>query len=117
MTALAEHKCVPCKGGTPPLSHEEALKLLEQTPGWELKENHIEKTFQFPNFIEGMKFANRITKVIEEQDHHPDLYISWGKVRIEYSTHAIGGLSVNDFIMAAKINEIMEKYGDEAQSI
>ena len=117
MVALAEHQCTPCKGGTAPLSHEEALKLSEQAPGWDIHDDNIEKTFKFTNFVEAMKFANRITKIAEEQNHHPDLHISWGKVRVQYSTHAIGGISVNDFIMAAKINKIMDDYNMQAQSI
>lgn len=113
---LEEQKCVPCEGGIEPLKRDEAENLLKQTPGWEIKDNKIEKTLKFPNFVEAMKFANRITNIAEEENHHPVLHISWGKMRIELSTHAIGGLSINDFVLAAKINQLEEKV-DEAQSI
>ena len=105
---LSEQKCVPCSVGTPPLSREEMLDMAQQTPGWEIMDNKIERTFKFRNFVEAMRFANRITKVAEEENHHPDLHISWGKVRVELSTHSVGGLSTNDFIVAAKINKLSE---------
>ncbi|MCL5103660.1 MAG: 4a-hydroxytetrahydrobiopterin dehydratase [Armatimonadetes bacterium] len=103
---LAGQKCAPCSVETPPLKREEALDLVQQTPGWEILDGKIERTFKFPNFVEAILFANRITTVAEEENHHPDLHISWGKVRVELSTHAIGGLSKNDFIVAAKINKM-----------
>ncbi len=107
---LAQQKCKPCEGGVTPLSRDEAEKLREQTPGWEIKDDStIEKTIKFPNFVEAMKFANRITKLAEEENHHPNLHISWGKMRIELTTHAIGGLSINDFILAAKIDKLQEE--------
>ena len=105
---LAEQKCAPCSVGTHPLSREETLDMAQQTPGWEIMDNKIERTFKFRNFVEAMRFANRITKVAEEENHHPDLHISWGKVRVELSTHSVGGLSTNDFIVAAKINKLSE---------
>lgn len=103
---LAKQKCVPCEGGVAPLSTEEARKLAEQTPGWEVLEGRIVREFRFRNYVEAMDFANRITPIAEAENHHPNLHISWGRVRVELFTHAIGGLSINDFILAAKINEI-----------
>jgi len=103
---LADQKC---ESGVDPLKPEEAAKLGEQTPGWEIAEKSIERTFKFKNFVEAMRFANRITAIAEEENHHPDLHISWGKVIVELSTHSVDGLSINDFIVAAKINRLMEQ--------
>lgn len=111
--ALADQKCVPCKGETPPLSQEEIDKLRNEIPDWEITGDHIEKTYKFPNFVEAMKFANRITNIAQAEDHHPDLHISWGKVRVELTTHAINGLSANDFIVAAKIDRLEDTTGDK----
>ena len=113
---MAEQKCVPCSGDTPALKHEEALRMANEIPGWEIGDGKIERTFKFPNFVEAMRFANKITRIAQEEDHHPELHISWGKVRIELSTHAVGGLSKNDFIVAAKINKLAEAERD-AQAI
>jgi 4a-hydroxytetrahydrobiopterin dehydratase len=104
---LADKKCTPCEGGTEPLSIEQARKLGEQIPGWEIDDKHIEKTFTFENFAQAMEFANKIAKIAEEENHHPELHISWGKVRVELYTHKIGGLSENDFVLAAKINRLI----------
>ncbi len=105
---LAEKRCVSCEGGTEPLSPEEAHELGTQVPDWEIRDGRIERTFGFTNFVEAMDFANRITPLAEQENHHPDLHISWGKVRVELSTHKIGGLSENDFILAAKIDKLAE---------
>lgn len=106
--ALDEQKCVACEGLKSRLSPDEIENMLGQTPGWELGENSIEKTFKLPNFVTAMEFANRITPIAEQENHHPDLRISWGKVRVELSTHSVGGLSTNDFILAAKINRVWD---------
>jgi len=104
---LSERKCEASESMTEPLSQEEIRKMLTQTPGWEVIGNHIEKTFTFPNFVEAMRFANRIADIAEAENHHPDLHISWGKVNVELSTHKVNGLSSNDFIIAAKINRLI----------
>jgi 4a-hydroxytetrahydrobiopterin dehydratase len=106
---LSEKKCISCEGGASPLADDLITELLAQTPGWELSGSQIERTYRFANFVEAMKFANRITGIAEEQNHHPDLHISWGKVRVELSTHSAGGLTTNDFIVAAKINKIWDQ--------
>lgn len=108
-TDSSDKKCIPCEGGVQPLSHDEAQELLKQVPEWELMDSRIERTLKFENFVQAMRFANRITQVAEEENHHPDLHISWGRMRIEFTTHAIGGLSQNDFIMAARINKLVEE--------
>ena len=100
---LAHKKCKPCEGGVPPMSTEQALEYLSQVEGWEYRVNRIQKEFKFKDFREGMEFVNKVAELAEEQGHHPDIYISHNRVRVELWTHAIGGLSENDFIMAAKI--------------
>lgn len=111
--ALADQKCIPCKGDVSPLQQVEIDNLKKEIPDWEIAGDHIEKTFEFSNFVEAMKFANRITIIAQEEDHHPDLHISWGKVRVELTTHAINGLSTNDFIVAAKINKLEREKGEK----
>lgn len=106
--ALAEQKCVPCTVETPPLKRDEAEKLLKETPEWTLKENSIERTFKFKDFREAMRFVNQVADIAEEEGHHPDIYIFYNKVRLELSTHAIGGLSTNDFILAAKTDALLK---------
>jgi len=104
---LAEQRCTACEGGIPPFTHEQAVEYMSRVPGWELPDDlHIERTFRFRNFAEAMAFANRIAEIAEQEKHHPELHISWGRVRVELSTHAVKGLSTNDFILAAKINKL-----------
>ena len=106
---LADKKCVPCEGGTPPLASEEVSKYMEELSGeWTLHDAKvIIRTFVFKNFIEAIDFINKVAEVAESEDHHPDIKLhSYKKVDIELSTHAIGGLSENDFIVAAKIEAI-----------
>lgn len=106
MANLAGGHCVACEAGTPPLSADEARALLGQVPGWELEEGKISRRFRFKDFKGSMEFVNRVAEVAEAEGHHPDLHISWNRVRVELTTHAIKGLSRNDFVMAAKINEM-----------
>ena len=111
MTSLAEKKCVPCEGGDPALSESEARKLLQQVEGWELAQPkggsaRIEKSFKFEGFMPGVDFVNKVARVAEDQGHHPDIFLKWGEVRITLWTHAVKGLSENDFILAAKIDQL-----------
>ncbi len=107
MTELAQKTCVPCRGGTPPLTAQEIKPLADQVPGWEVVENHhLEKSYRFEDFKSALDFVNRVGELAEEQDHHPDLYLAWGKVDITTWTHKIDGLSESDFILAAKINGV-----------
>ena len=105
---LTDKHCVPCEGGTKPLSVQQARELLKQVNGWAPGEDAkwIVKQFKFSDFAEAMNFANKITPVAEREGHHPDVHVSFGKVVVELSTHAIKGLSENDFILAAKIDAI-----------
>ncbi len=108
MTAsLAERKCVPCEGGTPTLTAEQVAPLLSQLDGWKVQDGtSLTKTFAFPDFVKAVDFVNAITPVAEGEGHHPDLTVTWGKVGVSLTTHAIGGLSENDFILAAKIDAL-----------
>ena len=105
---LAQKKCVACEGFETPLNKVEAEVLLRQVPLWILDATatNISKTFTFKDFMAAMRFADAIAEVAEQEGHHPDLTISWGKVGVTLTTHAIKGLSQNDFILAAKIDQI-----------
>jgi len=106
---LAKKKCKPCEGGVPPLTKEAAEVLLKQLkPEWMLIDggNMLANTYTFRDFVETINFVNKIAAVAEEEGHHPDLTISYNNLGVELMTHAIGGLSENDFILAAKIDEI-----------
>lgn len=108
MTDLAQKKCVPCEVGGAPLTLAEAESLRTQTPQWMLdgESKKISRLFSFPDFAQALAFANKIGEIAEAEGHHPDLYVAWGKARVELWTHAVGGLSENDFIMASKIDQI-----------
>jgi 4a-hydroxytetrahydrobiopterin dehydratase len=106
---LADKTCIPCKGGVPPLRGEALNDLRRQLKGeWTVvDEHHLEKEFKFPDFKEALDFTNRVGAVAEEQGHHPDIYLGWGKVRITIWTHKIDGLTESDFVLAAKIQRLM----------
>jgi 4a-hydroxytetrahydrobiopterin dehydratase len=106
--ALTDQKCVPCEGGMMPLTIQEAETLMKEVSGWTLSGDarKISREFKFKDFAGALAFANNVGAIAEDEGHHPDLTVKWGKVGIELSTHAIGGLSVNDFILAAKIDRI-----------
>ena len=107
MTELAQKTCVPCKGGVPPLRGTDLQRLAEQVPRWNVvEEHHIERTFDFSNFREALEFTNRVGELAEEQGHHPDIYLAWGKTAIKIWTHKIDGLTESDFVMAAKIDAL-----------
>lgn len=105
---LLEKKCIPCEGGVPPLTHEQIQPYLVEVPGWEVVENgkKIKKEFRFKDFREAMAFVNRVAELAESESHHPDIAISYNRVGLALWTHAAGGLTENDFILAAKINAI-----------
>jgi 4a-hydroxytetrahydrobiopterin dehydratase len=104
---LSQKHCVPCRGGVPPLSETETASLLEQLGGdWNLAENHhLEKVYTFPDFRSALDFTVRVGAVAEAEGHHPDVHLSWGRVRLEIWTHKINGLTESDFILAAKADE------------
>jgi 4a-hydroxytetrahydrobiopterin dehydratase len=104
--SLTEKKCIPCSGGTPPLTASERETLIKQLSGWEIEtEKKLVKSFSFKDFSEPMKLANKIWAVAELEGHHPDLFVCWGKLKVEIWTHAVGGLTESDFILAAKIDQ------------
>ncbi len=107
--ALADQKCVPCKGGVPPLPRAMAEKLREELdPGWTLTHEgrRVERTFRFPDFAAALAFANTLGQLAEREDHHPDLHIGWGRLTVELWTHKIDGLTESDFYFAAKTDKL-----------
>lgn len=103
---LSQKKCVPCEAGNMPLEESKVNELLKQVTAWNLKEGHLYKKFKFRNFVEAIKFVNSIAEIAENEGHHPDFSVHYNRVEIELFTHAIKGLSENDFIVAAKIDNI-----------
>ena len=108
MTDLATKQCVPCKGGVPPLEGAGLAKLHEQLGNdWRVVEaHHLEKTYRFADFREALAFTNRVGQLAEEQNHHPDIHLAWGRVRLTIWTHKIDGLTESDFVLAAKVDRI-----------
>lgn len=104
--SLAGKKCVPCSGGVEPLKGALLTKLLEQLGnGWEIiDEHHLEKQYKFKDFALALEFVNKVGQLAEQQGHHPDIYLAWGKVKLVLWTHKIDGLHENDFILAAKVD-------------
>ena len=104
---LADKTCVPCRGGVPPLKGSELEKLHRVVPQWSVaNEHHLQREFRFPDFKQALDFVNRVGALAEEQVHHPDILLAWGKAEIMLWTHKIDGLTESDFIMAAKIDRI-----------
>ena len=109
MNELASRDCVPCRGGVPPLQGEAITKLNEQLEGWEVvNEHHLRKEYNFKDFKETQSFVNRVGDLAEEQWHHLDICFGWGKADITIWTHKIDGLTESDFILAAKIDELIK---------
>ncbi|HEY2810425.1 MAG TPA: 4a-hydroxytetrahydrobiopterin dehydratase [Rhabdochlamydiaceae bacterium] len=105
---LSKKSCVPCKGGMPPLKGEELAELHRQLGhGWKVvEEHHLEKEYAFPNFRDALAFTNKVGEIAEREGHHPDILLSYGKVKILLWTHKINGLTESDFILAAKCDTI-----------
>lgn len=103
----AGRRCEPCEGGTPPTTEAQARKELETLPGWALNENGIEKIFQFKNYYQTMAFVNALAWVAHQEDHHPDLQVGYKTCHVRYTTHAIGGLSANDFHCARRLDALL----------
>ena len=107
MSKLADQQCVPCRGGVPPLGPGRIAELIEQIDAWTAeRDHHLTKTFKFADFVSALAFVNRVGAVAEEQNHHPDIYLAWGKVRVDIWTHKIDGLTESDFIFAAKTDAV-----------
>ena len=109
MSELTQKSCVPCQGGVPPLQGEELETLLKELGGdWAVVDgHHLEKTYRFKNFRDAMAFAVKCGMVAEVEAHHPDLYVAWGKVKAIIWTHKIDGLTESDFVLAAKLDELL----------
>jgi 4a-hydroxytetrahydrobiopterin dehydratase len=107
MSDLANKTCVPCRGGVPPLAGEELANLSREVPKWKVVDNHhITRNFEFPDFAKALAFVNKVGAIAEEQGHHPDIFLTWGKADITSWTHKINGLTESDFILAAKIDRL-----------
>ena len=107
MSSLASKQCVPCRGGVPPLTGAEVQALREKLGNdWQvMEEHHLEKSFRFKDFREALDFTVRVGELAEQQGHHPDIYLAWGKVKLTIWTHKIDGLTESDFIFAAKADQ------------
>ncbi len=109
MSALLEKECVPCKGEVPAVKGAELNRLAAELGGnWRVvNEHHLEKEYKFRNFREALDFTNRVGELAESQGHHPDIYLSWGKVKLTVWTHKVDGLTESDFILAAKADKLL----------
>ena len=107
MSDLASKDCVPCRGGVPPLKGAELEALKKQLPGWEVVNgHHLRRRYDFPDFVQALAFVNKVGELAEQQGHHPDILLTWGKAEITTWTHKIDGLTESDFVLAAKIDKI-----------
>ena len=111
MSNLKDKKCVPCEGGVIPFDISEIHKYQKMVDGWDISKDtkgifFLSKKFNFNNFIESQKFVNKVGEISENEGHHPDILFGWGYAEIKITTHAIEGLSENDFILAAKIDQL-----------
>jgi 4a-hydroxytetrahydrobiopterin dehydratase len=108
-STLARKRCVPCDGNTPTLGPEEVTRLSAEVPGWRVEEGRrLGRAIRFKDFAGPMRLANRIATVADAEGHHPDLHVHWGRLEIEITTHAVKGLTENDFILAAKIDQLLQ---------
>ena len=106
---LTQKHCIPCEGGTPPLADEKEEELHQQISDWLILRDgthRLRKQFKFKDFKQALAFVNQVAEVAEVEGHHPDIYVYYNKVQLDLFTHAVGGLSENDFIMAAKVNSL-----------
>ena len=106
MTDLAARKCKPCEGNVAPYDAAQAKEMLRQLKGWILEDGRLVKLYPFRNYHETMAFVNALAWISHREDHHPDLQVGYNQCKVTYSTHAIGGLSENDFICAAKADAL-----------
>jgi len=112
MIKLFEKKCIPCEGNIPSFDYSTIIRYLKKVDGWEVKQNdqnkyYLEKNFKFKNFLTSQNFVNLVGDIAEKEGHHPDINFGWGYAKIKIYTHAINGLIENDFILAAKIDKIV----------
>ena len=108
--SLSDKHCVPCRGGVPALQGEELDRLKQQLPDWQVVDgHHLQRSFTFPDFVTALDFVNKAGVIAEAEGHHPDLFLSWGKVEVKTWTHKINGLTESDFILASKIQDVYQK--------
>jgi len=109
MSEIARKTCTPCRGGVPPLTIDESAAMLRQTPEWEMLDNgrRIQRSFKFTDFATAFGFVKLVSDLAESEGHHPDITFGWGYVTVSLQTHKINGLHENDFILAAKIDEVV----------
>jgi 4a-hydroxytetrahydrobiopterin dehydratase len=106
-TPLAQRHSAPVPAGTPPLSPEEIARLQGEVPGWTVQNGHeLHRNFRFPDFVKALAFVNRVGEIAEQEQHHPDIGLGWGRVDVTTYTHSVNGLTENDFILAARINAL-----------
>ncbi len=112
MSNLVQQQCVPCTGKEPPLTNEEIDRYQAEVPGWKVAEvdgeKRLQRVYSFPNFTAALNFTNRVGKLADEQNHHPAILTEWGKVTLSWWTHKIHGLHQNDFVMAAKSDQLYQ---------
>ncbi len=107
MTELADQKCIACSGGMPKVDGEDIPKLLAQLDNWLVdNEHHLSKEYRFPDFKQAIAWVNKVGELAEEQGHHPNIYFTWGYVKIDLFTHKVDGLTNSDFVLAAKIDKL-----------
>jgi 4a-hydroxytetrahydrobiopterin dehydratase len=107
MSDLAAKTCIPCRGGVPPLAGDQLQTFQREVPEWKVVNgHHLKRAFSFPDFRSALAFVNRVGELAEEQGHHPDIFLAWGKAEITIWTHKIDGLTESDFILAAKIDQL-----------
>jgi 4a-hydroxytetrahydrobiopterin dehydratase len=107
MSELTAKKCKPCEGGVTPYTPAQTAEMLKQVKGWTIEQGRLVKVYPFTNYYQTMAFVNALAWISHREDHHPDLLVGYNKCRVEYMTHAIGGLSENDFICAAKCDALL----------
>jgi len=114
MTDLHQMRCVACRAGEPTLTESEISELQPQVAEWQVKEvdgmKRLERVFKFKNFAQALEFTNKVGAIAEEENHHPLIVTEWGRVTLQWWTHKIGGLHKNDFIMAARADEVRGQY-------
>jgi 4a-hydroxytetrahydrobiopterin dehydratase len=108
MTNLAQKKCKPCEGGTAPYTDQQTREMQRQLKGWIVEQGKLVKVYPFTNYYQTMAFVNALAWISHREDHHPDLIVGYNQCRVEYMTHAVGGLSENDFVCAAKCDALFD---------
>jgi len=107
MENLTTKKCVPCSGNVPPLTPEQIKLFHDEVPAWDVVDNHhLSRAYSFADFATALAWVNRVGELADREGHHPDIYLTWGRVRVDIWTHAIDGLSESDFVLAAKIDAL-----------